>query len=89
MPTVTREAVVTPIENMRVANRIWVVSWNVALAAAFGGLGVFGLGLMAAAVWYPTGIFWGTIVFLMGLLGVLLAIGFAMTAGNRPRDRPT
>ncbi len=55
------------------------------IAAAFFGLGVFGLYLMAGAIWYPTGWFWGVIVFLMGLLGVLLAIGAALTARNRPR----
>ncbi len=55
------------------------------IAAAFAGLGAFGLYLMAGAIWYATGWFWGAIVFLMGLLAVLLALGAALTARNRPR----
>lgn len=63
---------------------LWTVLWTVAIAAGFAGLGVFGLGLMIGAVWYPTGIFWGSIVLVLGALGVLLALASAMTVRNRP-----
>lgn len=64
-----------------------LVRWVVQLGiwAAFAGLGIFGLFLMGGAIWYPTGWFWGIVVFLLGLFGVFLALGTAMTAKNRPR----
>ena len=64
--------------------RVWFAIWKLAIAAGFVGLGLFGVGLMAAVVWYPTTLFWGIVVFLLGLLGFLLAIGAGMTAINRP-----
>lgn len=73
---------------MSTVKRLWIAAWQVALAAGFAGIGVLGLGLMIGAVWYPTGIFWKVIIFLMGLLGVFLAVGSAMTALNRPRPQP-
>lgn len=70
---------------MGTVKSLWMGLWTVAIAAGFAGLGVLGLGLMVSAVWYPTGIFWSIIVFLLGLLATLLAIGSAMTVKNRPR----
>lgn len=70
------------METMRAGVRSLV---KLGIAAAFAGLGAFGLYLMAGAIWYPTGWFWGVIVFLMGLLAVLLVCGAALTARNRPR----
>lgn len=74
---------------MGTVRTLWMALWKVAIAAGFAGLGVFGLGLMAGALWYPTGIFWGSLVFLLGLLGVFLAAGSAMTMRNRPRTDVT
>lgn len=67
---------------------LWMSLWKVAIAAGFAGLGVLGLGLIIGAVWYPIGVFWGIIVFLVGLLGVLLAFGTTMTMRNPPRKHP-
>lgn len=67
---------------------VWLGLWKVAIAVGFASLGVFGVGLLTALVWYPTGIFWGVIIFLMGLLGVLLSIGAALTVRNRPQTTP-
>ncbi len=57
------------------------------IAAAFLGLAVLGLGLMVGAVWYPTGVFWGIVVFLLGAFGVLLAGGYVLTLVNKPTPR--
>lgn len=74
---------------MQTVNTLWTLVWTVALAVGFAGIGVLGLGLMIGVVWYPTGLLWGVVVFLLGLLGVLLAVGAAMTAIHRPRTRPS
>lgn len=67
---------------------LWMGLWKIAIAAGFAGLGVLGLGLMVASVWYRTGVFWGVVVFTVGLLGVLLALGTAMTLRDSPRTGP-
>ena len=71
---------------MSTLERAWVGAWTIGLAAGFGGLGIFGIGLMIGAIWYPTGLFWGVMVFLLGLFGLLAAIGAGLTALNRPRQ---
>lgn len=72
---------------MHLVKRLWLFGWKVGLAAGFAGLGVLGIGLMAGALWYSVGLFWGVIVFLLGLIGVLMAISAAMTARNGPQVR--
>lgn len=57
------------------------------IAAGFLGLGVLGIGLMAGAIWYPTGVLWGIVVFLLGFFGVALAAGYLMTFVNKPKPR--
>ncbi len=69
---------------MHVVKRLWLFAWKVAIVLGFAGLGVLGLGLMVGAVYYPTGLFWGVIVFLMGVFGVLLVAGTALMVKNRP-----
>lgn len=72
---------------MVTVKRLWSGLVKLGLVAAFGGLGLFAVGLMIGALVYPTGAFWGAIVFLMGLFGLLLVLGAGMTARNRPRLR--
>lgn len=74
---------------MHVLKRAWLTAWKVALAAGFAGLGVLGVGLMIGSIWYPTGVLWGIIIFLLGLLGVLLALGTGLAVRNRPRPATT
>jgi hypothetical protein len=59
-----------------------------AIAAGFAGIGVMGIGLMAAALWYQTGVLWGIVVFVLGFFGVCLAGGMAMTLRNQPARNP-
>lgn len=66
---------------------LWTVLWKIAIAAGFAGIGVLGVGLMIAVFWYPTGIFWGAMVFLIGLLGVLLAAGMGLTMRQQSATR--
>lgn len=69
---------------MNPIKRLWLLGWKIALIVGFAGLGVLGIGLMIAALWYPTGIFWGVIVFLLGLFGLLMVLGTVLTVVNRP-----
>lgn len=71
---------------MNAIKRLWTLGWTVGIAAGFAGLGVLGLGLMAAAIVYPTGFFWGPIVFVLGLLAILAFLGWGMTVRPRTRD---
>lgn len=64
-----------------------VLGVKVGLVVAFGGLAVLGVGLMASAVVYPTGPFWGVMTFLLGVLAVLLTAGAALTVVNRHPTR--
>ncbi len=73
---------------MHVVKHLWIGIWKIALALGFLSLGLFGLGLMVGAAWYPTGIFWGIIIFLMGLLGVCLSLGGGMTLRNPDNQQP-
>lgn len=70
---------------METVKALWLGAWKVAIAVGFASLGVFGVGLLIGLLWYPTGFFWSVVVFLMGVLGILLAIGAALTVRNRPQ----
>lgn len=69
---------------MHVLKRAWLLGWDIAIALGFAGLGVLGIGLILAPLRYPTGLFWGVIVVLMGLFGVCLAVAMVMTRLNGP-----
>lgn len=73
---------------MGAVKSLWVIFWKIALVAGFGGLAVFGLGLMVGSVWYSTGIFWRILTFVLGVFGILLAAAAMMTEKNRPGRRP-
>ena len=73
---------------MATATTLVVELARLAIAAGFAGIGVLGVGLIAAAVWYPVGVLWGIVVVLLGLLGVCLAAGMAMTVRNQPAGNP-
>lgn len=76
---------------MPTAKTLWIVLWKGAFGAGFGGIGVMGVGLLIGVVWYQPGIVWGILIFLLGLMGILLALGAVMTIIRppRPRERPT
>lgn len=58
---------------------------KVTLIVGFAGIGVLGLGLMGVAIALPGNVLWRIVVFVMGILAVLIAVGTAITAKNRPR----
>lgn len=54
------------------------------LVVGFIGIGILGIALMVMAVSFPTSIIWRIVVFAMGILAVLIALGTGLTAKNRP-----
>lgn len=69
---------------MGTVKSLWTLLWTVTLVIGFGGLGVLGVGLIGGAIFLSNSIFWGIMIFMLGLLAVLVAIGAALTGFDRP-----
>lgn len=71
---------------MSVVTALGTLIGKITLAVGFVGIGLLGLALMAMAVGLSGNGVWRLIIFVMGILAVLIAIGTGITAKNRPKN---